>query len=259
MPYDRVHLLNGQNYNYDVAMGRVGNATTWNKFGYNLDVDTGATETIWSPGGRYASLNSADTLVVTSSDAADDGNPAGTGANSVIIYGVDANFAAQTEVVTLNGISGVTTSSSWRGVNRVANYLVGSGGTNAGTITITATTGGATHAQLPAGQGTTQQCIFFTQAGYTALADWLFINCNKIGAGSEPIVTIKGWVKSLVSNSMYEVFRMNIDTAVENTIEISSRQPFVIGEKSMLEFTADTTINNTIVTARFSLIEIKNT
>ena len=31
-------------YIYDVADGKVGGKTTWNKFGYNLDVDTGSPE-----------------------------------------------------------------------------------------------------------------------------------------------------------------------------------------------------------------------
>ena len=124
-------------FKYEVAEGLRQGYTTWNKWGYNPDIDVG-TETVWSVGGTFTPLSSAGTLEVVSSSANDDGDPAGTGAQSIIIYGVDANYEEQTEVVTLNGTTAVTTTNSWLGVNRAAIYLSGSGGINAGDISITA-------------------------------------------------------------------------------------------------------------------------
>jgi hypothetical protein len=243
-------------FKYETALGLRQGATTWNKFGYNDDVDSAAAEVVASWGGAFTYLTSASTLTVVSASANDDDG--GTGVNSIVIYGVDANWETQIEVVTLNGTTPVVTSTTWLGINRASIYLAGSGQTNAGAIAITATTGGSTQAQIPAGAGTSQQAIFFVDDNHTALSDHLLINVNKLAGGSAPRVTIKGWVFSAVSNAKYEVFRHLIDTSVENTVEIRPSQPFIIGEKSILWFEATTNTNDTQVSVRFSLIEEKN-
>jgi len=203
-------------------------------------------------------LTAASTLTIVSSSTDDDGAPAGIGANNIIIYGVDANRKAQTEVVVLNGTTSVVTATTWLGINRVAVYIAGTSLNNVGNITVTATTGGTVQAYMPAGEGTTQQAIFFTQSNHKALADYLLLNVTKLSGGSSPRVTIKGWVYSAVSQAKYEVFRHLIDTSVENTVEVTPSQPFVIGEKSVLWFEATTNTNDTSVAMRFSLIEVKD-
>lgn len=245
-------------FKHEVALGRRQGATLWNKFGYNSDIDTATDpEVIASFGGAFTPLTTASTLTVVSSSTDDDGSPAGIGANRVVVYGVDANRKSQTEIVTLNGTTNVVTTSTWLGVNRVAVYLAGSSLTNVGTITITATTGGSTQAEMPAGQGTTQQCIFFTQTDHQALFEWFVLNTLK-QSGANPVVTIKGWVFSQVSNAKYEVFREKVDTSVENTVIVKPPLPFVVGEKSCFWLEAETTQDNTEVSARFSLIEYRD-
>lgn len=242
-------------FRYEAALNRRGGVGLWNKFGYNNDISIG-TEILAAFGGTFAPLTTASTLTVVSSSSADDSG--GTGANSLILYGVDANRISQIEVVTLDGLTPVVTTTTWLGVNRAAIYVSGSGQVNAGTITITATTGGATQATIPVGEGTSQQCIFFTQDNHTALMDWMLINVNKISGGASPVVTIKGWVYSAVSNSKYEVFRQIIDTTVENSVALNPSQPFVVGEKSAFWLNATTNTNSTVASARFSLLEVKD-
>lgn len=242
---------------YEVALGRRQGANTWNKFGHNGDLDVG-TEVLAAQGGTFTYLTSASTLTIVSSSTDDDGSPAGTGANSVIIYGIDANRVSQTEVVTMNGTTNVVTATTWLGINRVAIYLAGSTQNNVGNITVTATTGGSVQAYIPAGKGTTQQCIFFTQADHTFLADWLWVNAEKLGGGSTPKVQFRGWVYSAVSNAKYEVFYSVVDTSVETEHTFIPSQPFVIGEKSVfwIECTSDTA--NSLVSGRFSGIEFRD-
>lgn len=244
-------------YHYEVAEGLRQGHRTFNKFGYNADVDLAAPETIWPVGGLYTPPTSASTLTIVSSSTDDDGDPAGTGARNIFITGLDANRKFQQEVVVMDGTTNVVTTSTWLGINRVAVGSCGSGQANAGNITITATTGGATLAYVPAGEGVTQQCIYHVQLQSTALADWLWVNVNKISGGGTPIVTVKGWVYSPVSNGKYEVFRVTIDTGVENTISINPEQPFVLNSGDVFWLEATTTVNDTIVNARFSLIEIQ--
>lgn len=245
------------NFIYEVALSRRAGYTTWNKFGYNADVDTG-TEVIAAQGGTFTFLTTASTLTIVSSSLADDGSPAGTGANSIVIYGVDANRVAQTEVVTINGTSSVVTATTWLGINRAAIYLAGGGLTNAGNITITATMGGTTQGYIPLGESSTQQAIFFTQENYTFLADFLRINAEKTGGGASPKVRIKGWVFSEVSNAKYLVFNELIDTSADNAYSINPSQPFIVGEKSVLWFEATTDTNDTFVSCRFSGIEVRD-
>lgn len=242
-------------FNYQVARNKIDGTETWNKWGYNGDVDIG-TETIWSPGGTPAPMPSAQTLTITSSSTDDDST--GTGAQSIIIYGVDGSYQSQIEVVTMDGTSNVVTSNTWLGVNRMAIYLAGTGKTNAGIITATATSAATTQAAIPAASGSTQHAFFFVQAGYTALADWLWINAIKTAGGAKPELTIKGIVTSLVSGAQYDVFTGYMDVNVSNSLELRPSQPFVVGEKSLLEFRCTSNTDNAAITCRFSLIEISD-
>lgn len=247
--YDAI-VVRPTDYHYEVALSRRQGHTTWNKFGYNNDVDSAAQETIWSVGGLYQKMSAPDTLDVVSTSANDDSG--GTGCTGVIIYGVDENWDTQIEVVTMDGLTPVTTTNQWCGVNRVSIYAAGTGQTNDGVITATKTTGGTTHAQMPAGEGTTQHAFLYVPRNHIFLADWLYLNALKLSGGGNPRVTFKGVVFSNVSNAYYEVFRKQIDTQVENTLDVRPSQPFVVGEQSILEFRAETDTNNTEVSCRFS-------
>lgn len=243
-------------FKYEVAEGLRQGYNTWNKWGYNADVDAGP-ETVWSFGGLFAELTSASTLDVVSTSTDDDASPA-TGAQSVIIYGIDGDHEEITEVVQLDGTTAATTTASFLGVNRVALYLAGSGGVNAGDINVTATTGGSNQAQIPAGEGSTQQALAFIPNKHKALMDWLYINVVKTSGGGNPLVTIKMWVTSLVSGARYEVFRSNIDTQRSNHVELRPQQPFIVGEKSLIEMEATTDTANTAVSVRFSYITVRD-
>lgn len=250
--YDAI-VVRPTKFEYEVATSKRQGNTTWNKFGYNNDIDTG-TEMIWAYGGLFTRLDTASTFTVVSSSAQDI-LTSGTGAWNVVIYYVDTDRLAKTVVVPLNGTTPVVTAVTGLGINRVALYNTGSGDTNAGNITITATTGGSVQGYIPLGEGTTQQCIFFSQVNHNYLVDWLWININKTSGGGTPRVTIRGWVYSYVSTAKYQVFEATIDTSVENTIELKPTQPFVVGEKSILWFEGTTDVNNTRVSLRFSGIE----
>jgi len=251
--YD-ANVVRPTSFNYEVALGRRQGYTTWNKFGYNADVDSG-TEIIASFGGTFTPLTTASTLSIVSTSIEDDS--AGTGARSVVVYGVDASRNEQTEVVALDGTTPVVTASTWLGINRIAVYVAGSTLNNVGVVTATAVTGGAVQAQMPAGEGTTQQAIFFTQTSHTLLADYLLLNAEKTGGGASPKIRFKGWVYSAVSASKYNVLNVLIDTAADNHMQITPIQPFVISEKSCLWFEATSDTADAFVSCRFSGIEVR--
>ena len=247
--YDSVSVR-PTDFNTEVALGRRQGATTWNKFGYNADVDTG-TEIIASFGGTFQFLTTGETISIVSTSTADDDG--GTGVNSIVVYGVDENWDAQTVVYTMDGTTPVVSAESWIGINRVAVFLSGTGRTNAGTITVTAVTSLYTMAQIPLGIGVSQQLIFFIPQNHQFLAEWLHFDALKIaGGGGNPELTFLGQVYSVVNNTIQEVYRGHLDTTNANNIDVNTPIPFPIGEKSILYFTATTDKDNTSVTGRFS-------
>lgn len=245
-------------FRYEVALGRRQGATTWTLFGYNSDVDIG-TEILGAQGGAFTFLTAASTLTIVSSSTDDDGSPAGIGANSILIYGVDANRQSRIEIVTLNGTTNVVTSTTWLGVNRVALYLAGSTFSNVGNITITATTGGTVQAYVPATKSNSQQLIFFTQADHTFLLDWLVLDAERlVGGGANPRVQFRMFVWSALTNARYEVAYSVLDLAIESDHVQNPSQPLIIGEKSVIWVEATTDVNNTVVSGRFSGIEFRD-
>lgn len=242
-------------YKSEVATGLRQGDTLWNKFGYNTDIDAAAAETVWAYGGTFSHMTAAATLNITSSSSADTNTGPGTGLQRLLIYGIDANFESQVELINMNGTSTVTTTNTWRGVNRMVGYIHGSSETNVGNITATATGGGSTvQAYIPASEGVTQQAIFHVQANHTFVLSKLFLNVNKISAGN-PTVTLSVWVYSHVSNGKYKIFQYVMDVDVETHIELPFYEGFPVTEKSIIWVEADTDKNDTVVNVRFSGIE----
>ena len=227
--------------------------TVWNKWGYNSDVDTANAEMIWAPGGNLSILTTANTLDVVSSNTEDaNGN---TGAETLVIYGIDENRDYQTEAITLDGTNTVTTTNLWLGINRISITSSGSSQRNEGDITATATEANTVQGYIPATEGSTQQAFFFVRAGHVGLLESLLINVVKIAAGTVPTVTIKGWVWNATTNTRVEIFRHIIDTGLENTLDINYKRPFVITEQSVFYLTAEKDYDNTSVSARFTIAE----
>lgn len=239
-------------FRYQVALGNVAESTVWNKFGYNDDVDTG-TEILASFGGTWEPLYSPSTLTIASTNVND--TSGGTGANSIILYGIDDSYNELIEIVTLNGTTNVVTTSTWLGINRVAINLAGSSRQNVGRIDVTATTDGSFQAQMPVGEGTTQQLIFhIPNKDKVGLLDWMVLNAEKLAGGATPKVTLKAWVYSSISNAKYQVFQFVLDTQTGYSIQLNPSQPFVVGTSSTFWIEVTTDTNNTIVTGRFSLM-----
>jgi hypothetical protein len=255
------HKDHNTTYQHEVAAGNVEGSYLWNKFGYNLDVDSGSEEIISSWGGAF----DPNTDIITTAqtfDIAYDGTAGGstdgagtTGATQLFFTYLDEDFTQQTAVHVLGADGTDTTSFSGVGINRVVVLANGGLGWNASDITVTATTDSTTQAQIPAMGSVTQQSIFHSQVGFNFMADYLRVNILKLSGGSAPKVTIKAYSWSRVTSTRYEVFRDQVDTGVENHIELRLKQPFVIGGREVLYFTASTDVNNTQVKCRFSGIE----
>lgn len=162
--------LSSRDFYFEVARGNVSGHTAVQKFGRNNDIDTAAAEDIWAGGGTRAYLSSAETMDIASASTNDDGSPAGTGAQSVIIEGLDSSYEEISETVTMNGTTAVTTTNSYLRVHRLYVHDVGSVETNDGDITCDPTTSGSGSRQalVAAGDGQTLIGHYTVPANKTA-------------------------------------------------------------------------------------------
>ena len=116
-----------------LTAGYYNNTSYVHKFGHNGDVGT-AWETLWNEGGIYVYPAAATAMQVSSSDVNDDDTD--TGAWTVEVQGLDANYNLQSEIVTLNGQSQVGTSKEYIRVFRARVLTAGTSGWNEGIIYI---------------------------------------------------------------------------------------------------------------------------
>ena len=169
-----VGYLTEQNIN--IARGLIRGATVIHKFGRNPSVG-GAPETIWEQGGIYTYLTVASTVYVSGADAQD--SAAGTGARTVTVQGLDANYNAIEETLTVDGA--VSTKSFLR-VFRAFVASAGSLLTNKGDVLVStgASGGGTVLAKIATigtgtvyGQGQTNLALYTIPAGKTGyLTNW---------------------------------------------------------------------------------------
>mgnify|MGYP006921299728 CR=1 FL=1 len=104
---------------------------------------------VWTAGGAtsYAQLLTGTALELVSSSANDASG--GTGARTVRVKGLDANYNPFEEVVTLNGTTPVAlANTSVIAINKLKVVTAGSGGVNAGTITCRTVSGSVTKSSI---------------------------------------------------------------------------------------------------------------
>lgn len=157
-------------FELQVARGQIAYHKTIFKFGFNPDVDD-ALETVWAQGGLYSYLSAATVLKVSSSSTND--TSAGTGARTVELFGLDANYDEISETVTLSGQTAVNTTQSFLRIYRMVVRSAGSGGTNAGVIyagtgTVTSGVPANKYATIAIGDGQTLMALWTVPRGYTA-------------------------------------------------------------------------------------------
>lgn len=128
--------------------------------GVNADVDTGS-EDVVAAGGTYAFPAAAAATKVLSSSADDD--TGGTGAITVKITGLNADLRQIEETATLNGTADVILTNSFLRINNVEVLTAGSGGTNAGAITVQHAA--TVLATVPIAAGRSQTGVFTAPAG----------------------------------------------------------------------------------------------
>lgn len=225
------------------------------KFGNNSDIN-GSLETIWSHGGLYAYPAAAIQMKVSSSSANDDAT--GTGARTIVVSGLDANYNEISETVELDGQTEVLTTKTFIRVFRAFVATAGSGGTAAGTIyvgtgTVTAGVPATVYAEIPLGANQTQMAVWTVPAGYT-----LYVTAGTFSAASNNVAQYV--LGQFFFRPFGGVFRNAADLTVNsNVFRYEWDVPLALPEKSDIEARAIALSgSNFFITASFEGIYIKN-
>lgn len=147
-------------------------------FGRCNDVDD-VPRDLWNgPTALYQFPAAAQQMEVVSTSAND--AAAGTGARQVFIHYLDNNYAIQSEIVTLNGLTPVLTAAlNILRINEVHAWAVGSGRSAAGNISVRAVGGATTYALIEAGSNNAHQAVYTIPAGY-----WGYASHWQVSSGS---------------------------------------------------------------------------
>lgn len=162
------------------TLGRIGNASRAAAYGHMASPTAGSD--VWEGGGAYPFLAAASTLEILSSSAAD--AAAGTGGRTAVINGLGHNFNPISETITLNGVTPVSTANQYLRINSLMLASAGSGGTNAGTITLRVQGAGATQSVIRIGYGYAKSAVYTVPLGFTLLVMDLYFNVGGNGNAS---------------------------------------------------------------------------
>ena len=243
-------------FDLQVARGQVAFHETQFKFGFNPDIDD-SLETIWAEGGLYSYLSAASVLKISSSST--DDTSAGTGARTITISGLDANYDEISESVTLNGQTAVNTTQSFLRVFRIIVSTAGSGGQNAGVIyagtgTVTSGVPANKYGTIAVGDNQTLMCFWTVPRGYTAFLYQIDISMNTEVANKFGTV-------SLVARPNGGVFNVKDKFALsQDIIHQEFRHPVKFEEKTDLEVRAIASSSNAnlAVSAGLDIVYIQN-
>jgi len=133
---------------------------------------------VWEGAAAYPFQTVATKLEILSSSASD--AAAGTGAQTMMIQGLDTNFNPLSETITMNGVTPVQSAGTYLRVNGLNIVTAGSGHTNAGDITLRVTGAGATQPIARAGYGYAKSCVYTVPAGMTLLATDVLPECGGV-------------------------------------------------------------------------------
>jgi hypothetical protein len=234
-----------------ISAGLVEGYSTVNKFGRNPDVDTtSAPEDIWGGAGLYTGfpVNTLEPVEALSSSASD--AAAGTGLRTVVIQGLNGDWAETSETITLNGTTPVQSVNSYRRVHTMRGETAGSGGFNVGEITIRhATTEANVFLVMQIGTNQSGSSAYTIPAGYTG---YLMASSGAIRGGATASADCVFAVRSFGG-----IFRYRRPFAISSGYSLNETLVVPIGfaEKTDIVIRCtDTSANNIEVTAGYDLI-----
>jgi hypothetical protein len=149
-------------FDLQVARGQVTGHSTVNIYGYGAAITT-STIPAWENATAYTFPAAATTMNLVST-VNTGGDKTGT---TILVQGLDADYVAISESLTLNGTTAVVTTKSYLRINNISVTSVTGGVSPTGVITLKDLTNTTTYAQIAAGFGRSQMSIYTVPAGNT--------------------------------------------------------------------------------------------
>lgn len=199
-----------------IAHGDIPGVSNFLLCGYNGAITTTA-ETIWDDSTVLAFRSTAvSTMKVSSGDAND--TSAGSGARTVTVTGVDGNYAVVSEVISMNGQTGVATTNSYLAINSMSVTTAGAGGVNAGVIyigtgTITAGVPAVVDGLIAIGRNISQGSAYTVPAGKTLMLKSIRCAGRSTTAGGHEL-SMESIVNGGLKTIPYLWVFQNLDAAV---------------------------------------------
>ena len=211
---------------YDVVEGNVAGASPVKRFGHNTDIGAGW-ETLYHLNQLYVYLPVAQRLKVISSSAND--TPGNTGARTLFLQGLDANYNDINETITLNGNVGhVETNETYLRLFTAYVVTAGVAEGNVGDILIKDNAEVVTIDEIHAGEGQTHTAIWTVPAGYTA-----YINRVFFSEATNKGIEFALWRRK---DGVWRMMRSWVELQEVSSLHLDS--PFRILEKTDLELRA---------------------
>lgn len=241
-------------FELQVARGQITGHRSVIIFGYNPDVDQ-TRVTVWPYTGILPLPAAALQMKVSSSSANDTAN--GTGARTVFVAGLDANYNEISEIVTLNGQTAVLTTQSFLHINNAYVATAGSGLSAAGDIyfgdgTVTAGVPATVYDLIKFDYNQRITGSYTIPAGYTAYVSQGLFSAGQPGGSAQ----VSGRLMSIGTDN---IRRTAAITTVNNGVaDYVFEYPLQVPEKTTLEATAQGSANNNEASAMFILVLVYN-
>ncbi len=169
--------------------------------GSNSTIDA-TPEDIWNVGGQLSYLTSAETLEIVSSDAND--TSAGSGAQTILLRGLDGNFDEISETIIMDGLTDVTSANSYLRLHNMTTITGGATGFNEGVITATATGAATIQGQMDVDSNSSLTFNFTipdSKTGFIAILNFTSGSADEVSFGF--FVRVEGGV--FVQQNLHQV------------------------------------------------------
>lgn len=241
-------------FDLQVARGQIAMHATKYKFGYS-SVIGGTRYPIWNLAADRVYLTTAVVMTVSSSST-NDVSPSGTGARTILMEGLGANYLPISEVIALAGGTAVTTANAYLRVTGLTVLTCGNmhgnaGSVYAGTGVVTAGVPAVVHELIPIGFNKESSGVYTVPAGYTAYMRVGGLSCQDNGNGY-----VTGQL--VVSNSGSPFVTSAVTVLRTGQVDYDFPYPMAIPEKSDVEARAVSSSGINTVTSYFGFILIKN-
>lgn len=235
---------------FNVARTMVSNVSSAMKFGRNPNVNI-SSQDVWSYGGTWTQPTAARIHNIKSSST--DDSALGLGARTVVVTGLDADYAVQSETVIMNGLTDVATVGSYIMINDFYVASVGGTGTNVGDITATAAVNLTVTAQIKAGYGQAQQAIYQVPANNNGYILDLGLSVQALSSANISVdLLVKEFESALISK-----YQVNLVSTANNVFYLKFPVALKIAAKSLVKLRVSSNANNTDMSGSFTIVNLQ--